>query len=225
MTDPQDVDQQPEEETSREGVSSPDSSVELSSDERHEQLVEQVRQQLMISASWSGRLPNPRDLREYEEIVPGSARDIIDEMLHESKIMQQSIDIDRETSQRMMSIMERQEDRFSEESQSDREVRDMVLNRISPLLYAPVFLFVLVLFIPASDAVKITALAVLAALYLVPLSMALLRGRVSDNERDVMKVVPEITQAVMSALRAHEKSSGQEAKALPPEADQEADRS
>lgn len=223
MTDPQDVDQQPgEDEASREGAP-PDSLAELSSDARRQQLVEQVTQQLMISASWSGRLPNPRDLREYEAIVPGSAREIIDEMLQESKIMQQSVDLDRETSQRMMSIMERQEDRFTEESQSDREVRDTMLNRIAPLLYAPVVLFVLVLFLPAADSVRITALIVLAALYLVPLSMALLRGRVSDNERDAMKIVPEITREVMSALRAHEKQPGHQEKILAPETDREPD--
>jgi uncharacterized membrane protein len=50
---------------------------------RAEELRTRAAQLEIISASWEGPLPNPNDMRSYDEIAPGTAQRLIDMHIHE----------------------------------------------------------------------------------------------------------------------------------------------
>ncbi len=159
----------------------------------------------MFGMSWSGRLPRPQDLRDYDQIVPGAAKDLVDEILQESRLAQQSIDLDRDVSSRMLSIMESQHELETEDSRSDRSFRQQVFINLRPLLYLPLGVILVVLFAPIVDWVKAVICVAIMVAYTAPVCIVLVRGRMTDNESDVIKsILPEVTAAVTGAIKSQE---------------------
>lgn len=157
----------------------------------------------MLGVSWTGRLPRPPDLREYDEIVPGSAKDLVEELLQESKLAERSIELDRDVSARVLDLMERRFDLEKSESESDRRFRTTVFNRLSPLFYLPLILvFIIVMWAPLSDMGKVAAVTIIVVASVAPLCIILLKGRISENERDALtEIVPKVVAEVTAAIR------------------------
>lgn len=157
----------------------------------------------MLGVSWTGRLPRPSDLQEYDRIVPGSAADLVEELLQESKLAARSIDLDQDVSNRVLNLME---DRFgleTSESESDREFRTGVFNWLKPLFYLPLILvFTVVMWAPLSNWAKVSVVSIIIVASVAPLCIVLLRGRMSANERDALTaIVPKVVAEVTAAIR------------------------
>lgn len=170
--------------------------------EEEREIAERVTRAVMLETSWSGRLPRPPDLKDYNDIVPGSARELVDDLLQESKFAQQSIDLDREVSHRVLTLMEGRHELDVEESRSDRAFRDRVIDNLRYLLYLPLLLIVLVLFAPLGDIAKVIIIVGILVAYAGPVCIVLARGRMTENERDVLtSIVPQVTAAITAVIR------------------------
>lgn len=190
----------------------------VSDDER--QFAQDVTRRLMMGYSWTGRLPLPNDLRQYDEIVPGAAAKLVDDIVYETRLAEQSITIDKEVSTRVLPIMESQHTFEVEESRSDREFRENVFGSIRYLLYLPLAVILIVVFAPLSDWAKATVILGVLAAYVVPLCIVLLKGRMTEPEKDAIStVVPAVVAAVTSVLRSQSDQEQSPVRKLPPAMD------
>jgi hypothetical protein len=190
---------------------------EIMTDDEKEEFAEEVSRRLMMTSSWSGRLPRPSDLREYDAIVPGAAEKLVDDVVYETQLARESIELDKRVSDVVLDIMKGQHDLAVEQSQDDRSFRDNVFNWLKPLFYLPLVVVVLILFAPIDDWVKaVIAVSVIAA-YVAPVCIVLLKGSMSDNEKEVLSsVVPAVVSAVRKELRSPAKiEPGEGSDALP----------
>ncbi len=193
------------------GDAAPPSGIEIPEilvSENNEEFSQEVTEQLLMlqgESTWVGQLPRPDRLREYEKIYPGAARLIIEHMAAPNKLMADSIAIDDKSTDEYWKWMNRQEDRFVEESRSDRETRDRSSAKSFVYLYAILALFIVTIFAPLDTSVQITSMIVLGGLALGPSLVSSLRGRHSDNEREVMKSVPEMARGSASIARGASK--------------------
>jgi hypothetical protein len=73
----------------------------------------------MMSTSWSGRLPRPEDLEKYNAIVPGAAEKLVEDVVFDTQLAQQSIEIDKAVSAAIIEIMHGNHNLETEESRSD----------------------------------------------------------------------------------------------------------
>jgi uncharacterized membrane protein len=186
----------------------------VSDDER--EFAQDVTRRLMMGYSWTGRLPRPNDLRQYDEIVPGAAAKLVDDVVYETRLAEQSIAIDKEVSTRVLSIMESQHTLEVEESRSDRQFREKVFGSIRYLLYLPLAVILIVVFAPLSDWVKATVVLGILAAYVVPLCIVLLKGRMTEPEKDAIStVVPAVVAAVTSVLRSQSDKEQSPVRKLP----------
>ncbi|MGI8405086.1 MAG: hypothetical protein ACR2OE_10070 [Thermomicrobiales bacterium] len=190
--------------------------------EEAREIAQEVTRSLMLQSSWSGRLPRPRDLQEYDNIVPGTARDLVNDLLQGSVLASRSIDLDRDVSSRVLSIMEHRQRLDEEESQSDRQFRDHVFNTLRPIFYAPFIAIAVVLFAPIGDWPKVLIIVAIFAGSLAPLCISLLRGRMTSTESDVIKsVVPKVVAETRSALSNQDRRAELRASEIPRESEDE----
>ncbi len=98
----------------------------------------------MTASSWQGRLPRPDNLRQFDVIVPGLAREIADDMLEEGRRFDRAAAMDHEIATRVVSMMER-------ESASDISFRKHVFDRLLPLFYLPFAVVIVIVLIPLDD--------------------------------------------------------------------------
>lgn len=173
---------------------------DLEPNEREElfaRVTEHVTERVMTEQfmSWRGRLPRPEHLKAYNDIVPGSAEKIIDEMLTEANVLKQTVAIDERATDRTLTLLEKQEERRLEESRSDRDVRDRSMATINRLLIAMVGMFVLLMLVPLDPWSRSALVAGWIAFTVAPIVIVALRGRHSDNERDVMQKLPDIVRS------------------------------
>lgn len=165
----------------------------------------------MLGVSWTGRLPRPADLQEYDNIVPGSAADLVQELLQESRLAERSIDLDRDVSTRVQNLMDDRFELEKSESESDREFRTVVFNWLKPLFYLPlVLVFVIIMWAPLGNWAKVAAVSIVVVASVAPLCIVLLRGRMSSNERDALvAIVPQVVAEVTAAIRTKPLSGGE----------------
>ncbi len=191
-----------------ESLGSPPFDAEVVDDDEREDLAKDVSKNVsrrLMMYSWSGRLPEPNDLRQYNLIVPGSAEKLVNDVVSDTKLAEQSIDIDRDVSNRVLTIMESQHQLEVEESRSDRDFRNKVFDRISPLLYLPLLVIILALFGPIGDAAKVFIILGVLIAYVAPVSIVLLKGRMAEGEKEVISsVVPAVVSAVTSVLKSRD---------------------
>lgn len=189
---------------------------EVMSDDEKEEFAEQVSRRLMMTSSWVGRLPRPEDLREYDVIVPGAAEKLVDDVVYETQLAKESIELDKQVSDVVLDIMRGQHDLAVEQSRDDRAFRNTVFGWLKPLFYLPLVVIIILLFAPIDDWVKaVIAIAVIAA-YVAPVCIVLLKGSMSDNEKEVISsVVPAVVSAVRKEIRSPLREETPQSDALP----------
>jgi hypothetical protein len=181
--------------------------VDDSSEEARE-FAHEISRRLMVASSWTGRLPHPSDLEKYDALVPGAASKLIDEAIQPSVLAEKSIELDRDVSDRVFSLMEQDQVLRIEESRSDRHFREHVFNRFLPIFYLPLLIIVLVLYAPLADWAKAAIVVAMLAAYVSPVCISLLRGRMTQREADtIQSLIPKIAAEVTSVLKNQTDSS------------------
>jgi uncharacterized membrane protein len=190
---------------------SPDPEIVDESSEEAREFAHEISRRLMVASSWTGRLPHPSDLEKYDTLVPGAASKLIDEAIQPSVLAEKSIELDRDVSDRVFSLMERDQELRIEESRSDRHFRQHVFSRFLPLFYLPLLIIILVLYAPLSDWAKAVIVFAMLAAYVSPVCISLLRGRMTQREADtIQSLIPKIVAEVTSVLKKQTDSSGSE---------------
>jgi hypothetical protein len=148
---------------------------------------------------WSGPLPPPDELREYGLAAPGAVEIILADFERRSEIEAEATRHQMSSMDRELAIQEAEQKLRAKESDSDVGMRAwaqragvgfVILTCAGAgwtLAFAPI----------ASDGARVAA----AGLWFLPLIVfgvtVLLRGRYSDNERDViMETLPRIAEAM-----------------------------
>lgn len=157
---------------------------------------ERARQIIKTLMGWSGPLPPPDELREYGQAAPGAAELILADFQRRSELEIEATQHQMRTIDRELAMLEREQDLRLVESKADIATRIWVQRVGSAFtLLMLVGAFATAMFAPMqSDWARFA----LAGLWFLPLlvfgAAVLLRGRYSDNERDVMwKTLPRIT--------------------------------
>jgi hypothetical protein len=102
-----------------EGQRLPPIEAEVLTDDEREEFAQDVSRRIMMSTSWSGRLPRPEDLEKYNAIVPGAAEKLVEDVVFDTQLAQQSIEIDKAVSAAIIEIMRGNHNLETEESRSD----------------------------------------------------------------------------------------------------------
>lgn len=156
---------------------------------------ERTRQIIKTLMGWSGPLPPPDELQEYGQAAPGAAELILADFEQRSELEIEATRHQMRTVDRELAILEREQTLRFDESKADIATRVWVQRAGSA--FTPLMLvgaFATVMFAPVqSDWARFA----LASLWFLPLlvfgAAVLLRGRYSDNERDVMwRTLPRI---------------------------------
>lgn len=160
--------------------------------------LERARRIVRTALAWSGPLPPPSELREYGEVAPNAIEVIIADFQRRSEM-------DTETARHLMSVtdreltlLEREQELRNRESAADISTRAWV-QKAGAIFTVLVLIgaFVTLLLAPVrSDWARVA----LAGLWFLPIvvfgAAVVLRGRYSDNEREVMmQTLPRIIEA------------------------------
>ncbi len=215
-----------EENPDERGLSAPSSDIDLpeltveQETRFREELVDQL--QMTQFTSWIGQLPHPRDMREYEDICPGSAQAIIDNMLLANKLVEKGIDNDRDSMNEFWRLKNREADLAEIESKSDRKTRDRATIGTFIYMFLLCCILVIVLLVDNDPWVKVTGLGAVALMLLAPAIINSLRGRHSDNEKAVIDGIPEIIRASKGAGDSSKgDNKDKDDKPLPPPTEQD----
>jgi hypothetical protein len=148
--------------------------------------------------AWSGPLPPAEELAAYRDVDPELARVIARDFERRTDIEAEAARAELSLQEREMTLKEREQDLRIEESQSDIRTRDAVVSTGRLLVYAlPVMAFLAMMFAPLDDAWRVAAAGVFLSPFLVIGIVLLLRGRMSDPERDVLRdTLPKIVEAL-----------------------------
>lgn len=199
---------------------SPDPSVERTDDELPDNFIESTLEELFESdvppeirqillrilsqkAAWTAPLPPPVLIDEYERIHTGAADKIFADFERRS---QSEADLTQARIRALDqdSVLQLREQELRErESASDIRSRDMVIPWSLGIIFFCLIVAVAIVFLwPADQWARVAA----ALVFMVPVAAVMIvvsmRGRVSDNERDVMtKTLPQVVEAVVKAMR------------------------
>lgn len=170
--------------------------------ENPEEFAKDVSEQLIaMSSLWQGRLPRPETLRQFDQVVPGLAREIADDMLEDGRRIDRAMALDHEISTRVL-------DRIDRESEADISHRKYAFDRMLPALYLPFLLVVIVLFAPIGDVAKISIIGAILVASVAPICISLLRGRMGKDEGEVLKkVIPDMMEAMRRGSASVKKSN------------------
>lgn len=165
--------------------------------EQKDRVSEELYDQLQIAqySSWVGQLPHPADLRAYEEICPGSAQMIVDNMIATNRLLEKGMDNEHRSMTEFWTLKNREEDRYERESNSDRGARDRATFGTFIYMFLQVVAFVLLVYSNNETWVKVAGFGAIATMNIAPAVINALRGRHSANEKSVIETVPDIIRA------------------------------
>ena len=170
---------------------------------------------------WSGPLPPASELVEYDGAVPGTAAIIVEDFRRRSEADLAASQFEQSSYLRDLDYADREQQLRFRESAADIEARRFVLR------FAVLFLSLLVGlgFVAAmwgpfeSDGGRVFIATVFLAPILLLAGIVLLRGRITDNERDVYKkVLPELAKRPNAPVSPHPNPQGDRTlpESLPP---------
>ena len=148
-----------------------------------------VQRVVRRALAWRAPLPPPDMLQEYEDVDTGLMRKIVDHFERHSSIEVESLRHQFQTDDRELGLLEREQRLRIDESEDDRRARRFVLGFGAAFLTLLVILaFVALMWGPLdSDWGRVGAAGVFLAAISLLGAVVLLRGRMTEHERDVYR--------------------------------------
>lgn len=151
-----------------------------------EVLVE-VRRIIRSLRAWSGPLPPADELAEYRDVRPGTEDIIVADFQRRSEIESTAIEHEQQLQLREFQLQEREQAIRDRESTADIEIRRTVVGfgqRFLPMLVIAAFLILLTGSFD-SDPWRVAAASIFMAPITLLAAIVLLRGRMTESERDI----------------------------------------
>lgn len=149
--------------------------------------------------AWSAPLPPADELEAYDKVESGFAQVIMRDFERRTDIEAEAARAEVVLQEREMALKEREQDLRVKQSDSDIATRDTAVSTGRILVLAlPLLAFAAMMFGPFDDGYeRVVAAAVFLSPFLVIGIVLLLRGRMSEPERDVLRdALPKIVEAI-----------------------------